>query len=168
MKRALLINDSKFESLILKDMLSHLDYDVELADEYDAMYQVEQFLPDLVIANYIMKETRGDELIGLIKDRDETVVCLLSSNSPIHVKDFPDASIDGILRTPVSMFTLTDLLRRVYSNNEFDYKPSIMTETTHAKHRYCPHCNKDISSFSDQILYCPFCGDEIDRMDNDE
>ncbi len=34
-KKALLINDSKFESLILKDMLQKMGFEVEIADEYE-------------------------------------------------------------------------------------------------------------------------------------
>lgn len=162
MKRALLINDSKFESLILKDMLGHLDYEVELADEYDALYQFEQFEPDLVVANYIMHETRGDELIKQIKEERPNVKCLISSNSPLKKDDFKSIGLDGILRTPVSMFTLTDLLRRVEASKTIQFKKSIMTETLGVEDRICYHCNADISAFSLNIVFCPFCGEEIE------
>lgn len=113
MKRAILINDSRFESLILKDLLQQLDYDVEIADEYDAIYLIEQFDPDLVVVNYIMRQTRGDKLIQLIKAGIPDTICLLSSSSAIKSSQFSGDFIDGILHTPISMFTLKDVLQRV-------------------------------------------------------
>jgi len=37
MKKVLLVNDSKFESMILKDMLVSIGYIAGIADEYDAI-----------------------------------------------------------------------------------------------------------------------------------
>jgi len=112
MKTAVLVNDSKFENLILQDMLSKLDYDVEIASEFDALYEIEQFAPDLVIVNYIMHETTGDQLIELIKTGLPKVKCILASSSSIKKEDFGD-HVDGILRIPVSMFTLQEALRNI-------------------------------------------------------
>lgn len=159
MKRALLVNDSRFESLILKDLLTKLEYDVELADEFDAVYQVEQFDPELVVVNYIMRETRGDKLIQLIKAGRPEIICLLSSSSNVHQSDFAEYNLDGVIRTPVSMFTLKDMLRRVEEKRreeEEANRPEIDEEG-----RFCNHCNSDISAFSQAIVFCPFCGEEI-------
>lgn len=157
MKKALLVNDSRFESLILKDLLSKLDYEVELADEFDAVYLVEQFEPELVVVNYIMRETRGDKLIQLIKAGRPEIVCLLSSSSNVHKADFQENQLDGIIRTPVSMFTLKDLLRRVDSS-----KAEAAAKALEQKDgRFCDHCNADISAFNEAIVFCPFCGEEL-------
>lgn len=154
MKKALVINDSKFENLILHDMLTKLEYDVEIATEFDAFYEVEQFHPHLVIVNYVMEETTGDIVIAEIKDKHPEAVCLLSSSSSIHKDEFPD--VDGILRTPVTMFTLRDLLNRV---GEIKFEEAKTNEDlgTH----FCPHCDKDISAFASVIVFCPFCGDSL-------
>lgn len=154
MKKALVINDSKFENLILHDMLTKLEYDVEIATEFDAFYEVEQFHPHLVIVNYVMEETTGDQVIAEIKDKHPEAVCLLSSSSSIHRDDFPE--VDGILRTPVTMFTLRDLLGRV--GELLDEEPEVVEE---AGDQFCPHCNKDISAFGAVIIFCPFCGDSL-------
>ncbi len=158
MKKALLVNDSRFESMILKDLLSTLGYEVELADEYDAMYQVEQFEPELVVANYIMQETRGDKIIQLIKAGRPDLKCLISSNNPLHKDDFRDIGLDGILRTPVSMFTLKDILRRV------DEQSNTKAKQVDQDERHCIHCGGDLGAFSKQIVFCPFCGEEMDHQ----
>lgn len=155
MKRVLLVNDSRFESIILKDMFEQLDYEVAITDEFCALSEVENFQPELVVVNYIMEETRGDQLIGMIKTGQPEMICLMSSNSQLDRQRFKEAGVDNIMRTPVSMFTLKDLLRRTY-------------ETWQQKHgapeagdRLCPGCQADISGFSENILFCPFCGEEV-------
>lgn len=157
-KRALVVNDSKLESLILRDMLYNLDYDVEMADEFDAMYEIEKFHPDVVIVNYIMKETTGDKLIKVIKDGQPEIKCLLSSSNPIKSKQFIEQCADGILMTPISVFTLKDVLRRIS-----DEEPSQMNEEIELQtsNRNCNSCASDISNFGENIVFCPFCGDEI-------
>ncbi len=123
-KKALLVNDSRFESLILRDLLNKLDYDVEIADEFDAIYEVEQFRPDIIIVNYIMQEITGNELIKKIKIDQPTVKCVLSSSNDFQLSDFYDEPIDGILRTPASIIGLKDVLFQlsasVYKNSPYD------------------------------------------------
>lgn len=156
-KKALLVNDSKFESLILRDMLSKLDYDVEFADEFDAVYEVEQFHPDVIIVNYIMQETTGDELIHRIKVGQPTAKCVLSSSSAVKMSDFNGKRIDGILHTPISMFSLQDTLGRL--NSTCNEKEQVTEEKLES--RFCDGCNQDITIFGDNIGFCPYCGDEL-------
>lgn len=153
-KKALLVNDSKFESLILRDMLNKLDYEVEIADEFDAVYEVEQFNPDVIIVNYIMQETTGDELIDEIKNGCPTAKCLLSSNSTIKISAFSGKKIDGILQTPASMFSLTDTLERLGIG-------SLSKNNSSEPIRSCRSCNKDLSELVEHIVFCPFCGEKI-------
>ena len=150
-KKALLVNDSKFESFVLRDLLNQLNFDVELADEFDAAYEVEKFKPDIIIVNYVMQETTGDLLIQNIKKVQPFAKCLLSSNNSVKTVDFPQIQIDGVLQTPVSIFTLKDTLRRI---GELD-----------SHERFCDSCNQDISAFSLNIVFCPFCGDELHLND---
>jgi len=49
MKKVLLVNDSKFESMILKDMLVSIGYIAGIADEYDAIEKVQDMRPDYII-----------------------------------------------------------------------------------------------------------------------
>jgi len=69
MKKVLLVNDSKFESMILKDMLVSIGYIAGIADEYDAIEKVQDMRPDYIIINRVMKEIYGDELASKIKAR---------------------------------------------------------------------------------------------------
>lgn len=162
-KKALLVNDSKFESLVLRDMLNKLDYEVEVADEFDAVYEVEQFRPDIVIVNYIMQETTGDELIQHIKLGQPTAKCVLSSSSVVKMVDFQDKKIDGILHTPISMFTLRDTLHRIgeVSQEDLFIDGFGQEKKVNQSKRFCDSCNQDISTFGEHIVFCPFCGDEL-------
>jgi len=67
MKKVLLVNDSKFESMILKDMLVSIGIYCRIADEYDAIEKVQDMRPDYIIINRVMKEIYGDELASKIK-----------------------------------------------------------------------------------------------------
>ncbi len=162
-KKALLVNDSKFESLILRDMLSKLDYEVEVADEFDAVYEVEQFRPDVVIVNYIMQETTGDKLIQHIKSGQPNAKCVLSSSSVIRMGDFKGHKIDGFLHTPISMFTLKDALHRIgeVSQNDLFLEGLDQGKKLDSTKRFCDSCSQDISTFGEHIVFCPFCGDEL-------
>lgn len=111
MRKVLLVNDSKFESLVLKDALNEMGYIVETADEYNAVKSFGSFRPDCVIANYIMRETRGDQLIGIMKLQRPETICLLSSNSSVSMRDFRFSRIDGILNTPVDKSSLEKALK---------------------------------------------------------
>ena len=133
-------------------MLEKLGYDVEIADEYDALYSVERFEPDLVVVNYIMQEQTGDKLIQMIKTGQPGTTCLLSSNNPLKVEDFK-TPVDGILRTPVSLFLLKDVLSRVDVNKSSDIN---LQESL----GFCPYCGKDIHHF-EKVQYCPFCGEDL-------
>lgn len=158
-KRALLVNDSRFESLIMKDMLNNLGYDVELADEFDALYEAEQFEPNIVIVNYIMRKTKGDKLIKDIKDSLPESKCLLSSSNSIRHEKIED-SVDGILHTPLSMFTLKDSLKRIGETEDI-IRFMEKNEETSAKANYCPYCASNLSEFNKSIIFCPYCGHTI-------
>jgi len=147
-KKALLINDSRFESLILKDLLQQLDFTVEIADEFDALYAMERFKPGVVIVNYIMQQTRGDKLIQLMKAGMPELKCLISTNSDLKLSDLSGDYVDGILQTPVSMFLLENSLQ----NLEHEKPKEIST--------LCKHCHKDLKPFHG-IAFCPFCGSVV-------
>ncbi len=148
-KKALLINDSRFESMILKDMLQKLSFTVEVADEFEALYAIEKHEPDLVIVNYIMQQTRGDKLIQLMKVGMPHIKCVLSSNSDIKMSDFPGGHVDGIVHTPVSQFLLESVLNRIG-----------IFEETKEEDPNCKNCKRDLSPFGD-IEFCPFCGSPV-------
>ncbi|HHV29226.1 response regulator [Acetivibrio mesophilus] len=110
MKKILLINDSKFESLILKDMLIDIGYIAGIADEYDAIDKVQAMHPDYIIVNRVMKGIYGDELASKIKSRFPDIRCILSSCDSISIDDFENTDIDAIIKTPIDQYRLKIVL----------------------------------------------------------
>lgn len=147
-KLVLLVNDSKFESLILKDMLEQLNFSVEIADEFDALYAMERHEPQLVIVNYIMQQTKGDKLIQLMKAGMPELKCVLSSSNNIRKSDFHGGFIDGILHTPASAFLLESVLESIGALHD---------DQEEVQEGLCPSCKKDLTAF-EEITFCPFCG----------
>lgn len=117
MGRVLIVNDSRFESMILKDILSQLGYNVSITDEYDALRQVQSFSPNVVLANYVMKDTFGDRLIERIKTRNPEILCILTSNSIISRESLNSKRVDAIVRTPVSKEELESVLQTLNNGN---------------------------------------------------
>jgi two-component system, chemotaxis family, chemotaxis protein CheY len=117
MGRVLIVNDSRFESMILKDLLSQLGYNVSITDEYEALRQVQSFSPNVVLANYVMKDTFGDRLIERIKARNPEILCILTSNSIINQDSLNSKRVDAIVRTPVSKEDLESTLRALNNGN---------------------------------------------------
>ena len=153
-KRALLVNDSKFENLILQDMLQKLGFTVEIADEFDALYAIERYEPDLVIVNYIMETTRGDKLIQLMKVGMPHIKCVLSSSNDLNRSEFEGVAIDGILKTPVSPFLLERVLEEM-GGIERGHREKAEIR--------CNRCNEDLSNLNIAIVFCPYCGAPIGR-----
>jgi len=149
--KALIINDSRFESLILKDMLQKIGYTIEIADEFEALYTIEKFEPELVIVNYIMQQTRGDKLIQLMKAGMPELKYVLSSSNDVKLSDFPEGYIDGLLHTPISQFLLENVIKNIGQKN-------IEVEVS----TLCPECKKDLVAF-DGIAFCPFCGTMVNK-----
>lgn len=113
MKKVLLVNDSKFESLIMKDTLSKIGYNVSVADEYDAVVKIQAFGPDYVIINRVMKEIYGDELASMIKVRYPDVKCILSSCDSINSDNYNKAGIDAVIKTPIDKSKLELVLKNI-------------------------------------------------------
>ncbi|MCX7921707.1 MAG: response regulator [Clostridia bacterium] len=113
MEKVLLVNDSKFESLIMKDMLGLLGYNVEIADEYTALRKLETFKPQVIIVNYIMKEIRGDQLIGIVKLQNPGVKCVLFSSDLGSIEEFSKRKVDAVFQTPVEKSKLEKVLNEL-------------------------------------------------------
>lgn len=133
MGKVLLINDSKFECIIIKDILSTLGHDVKVSDEYNALAHVKSYCPDFLIANYIMKEIRGDHLIALVKLQDSNIKCILSSSNEISERDFPNKHIDAVIHTPIDREGMELVLSKVYNKEASQNKGHtlILEEKSH-------------------------------------
>ncbi len=130
-------------------MLNKIGYDVEIAHEFDALYEVEQFHPDIVIVNNNLKKGNRDNLIDLIKVINSKIKCMISTNQKMSANDYSVQQVDGVIKTPLSVQTLKSTLGDI--------------DDTHSKNsiRKCPVCEKDLSEFDPHISYCPYCGEPL-------
>ena len=157
MRRVLLINDSKLENAIMKDMLNSIDYNVSIADEYNAIAAVNEFCPDYVIANYIMKDINGYQLAAIIKTRYPDIKCIISSSNPIDINDFDRKKINAVIRTPIERAELKRVLEGIAKENIKKYEISDSFE----KNKFCKQCGKFLNLSLNSYFFCPFCGSRI-------
>lgn len=143
MDKVLLINDCKFESIIMKDILCNFGYDIKITNEYEAYDMIKRFIPDIVIANLIMKTISGDELINNIKRRNPEIRCILSSCNPIKLDDYKDKKVDDIIHTPIDKEKLKKVL--VKEENAFVF---------------CPYCGKKLEG-TKGFTFCYHCGNKL-------
>lgn len=143
MQKVLIINDCKFEEIIFRDLLRNLGYDVRISNEYEAIKQVEEFLPSIVIANLIMKEITGDKLIERIKRFKEDTWCILSSSNPLSLENYKGFNVDAVVQTPINEEKLENALK----SKEF--------------FKFCPYCGRKLESMKRRIIYCPNCGEKL-------
>jgi Response regulator containing a CheY-like receiver domain and an HD-GYP domain len=185
MKKILLVNDCKFESLIMKDYLNDIGYSVQVANEYDVFVQVRKCQPDIVIANLIMRDTTGDKLIEYIKSTNPKIICLLSSCDLIKLEDFIENKVDEVIHTPINKLTLSEILNRALSQignsnaevttdtpgrvlSDISYRqtdedllnnPSVNEKNNNFS--FCPYCGQKLAVSDQRFLFCPYCGQKI-------
>ncbi len=109
-RKVLVINDSGFERMVLRDQLRMLGYEVKTADEITSLNIIKRYHPDIVIANLTMADISGDKLIEHIKSIDPDIRCFLSSCSKIDWRLVDNKIIDGVIETPVANATLEIVL----------------------------------------------------------
>lgn len=141
MEKVLVVNDCKLEQIIIKDILIKLGYEVKIGDEYGAINAVKEFLPNIVIANLIMKNTTGDVLIKKIKEFSRDTRCILSSSNPLKFEEFEEMEVDAVIQTPVDKEKLLGVLNS---------KPQI---------KFCINCGAELENkFKSKAIFCPYCG----------
>lgn len=148
MSKVLLINDCRFESMIMRDILDEMGYDVEITNEFEAMEKTKYSYPDIVIANLIMKNTLGDELIQKIKNVNREIKCILSSNNPIQLEDYKHKDIDAVIHTPINREELKSAL-------EYNFE---LSEQNEVKFSFCPYCGGKLKG---DFKFCPDCGHKL-------
>lgn len=158
MKKVLLINDSKLQNEVMKDMLSSINYVVSVSDEYNAISAVHDFCPDYVITNYVMKEINGDQLAAVIKIQYPDIKCLISSSNSIDINNFDRGKINAVIKTPIERDELKMILDSISKENLKNYDDSDSYEVK----KYCKQCQKFVDfNFSTEYFFCPFCGNRI-------
>lgn len=113
MKKVLIINDSRLENMILRHILSILGFNVKTAEEYDAISEVKNFNPEVVLINLIMRDIYGDQLAVLVKRHKSTIKCVLFSNNPISLKDYENSNVDGVFQTPTDVEKMSAVFKQL-------------------------------------------------------
>lgn len=147
MKKVLVINDCKFESAVLRDMLIELGYDVKVTSEFLVFNDVKKYIPDLVICNLFMKKITGDKLIKKIKDIDKNTLNILSSSNKLRMDDYENYGVDEVIKTPINIEDLKEVLSRLEN------------KTNKSLFLFCPYCGERLKNGS--FLFCPYCGNKL-------
>ncbi len=185
MKKVLVINDSRFERLILKDMLNRLGYSVKDTDEFISIRQIDLYDPDVIVVNRNMYDISGLDLIDMIKSKNSKYRCLLSSCSPLKIDAIKSSKADGAFQTPIGVGELQDVIegRTAIVGDAADEnaeEPGAASSEENSsreggkpleghKHaavarrpaiNFCPFCGNDIRHETPYV-FCPFCGKKI-------
>lgn len=173
MRKVLLINDSKFECIIIKDILNNLGYDVVMGDEDNALNLIMQHKANFVIVNYIMRNITGDQLISVIKAKNPNIKCVLSSSNNINMEQFHHKKIDAVFSTPIDRQSLAKIFKSFdvtdkIKAEEFEIvKPKtpemveLKTATANSP-KFCPYCGHQLDKEKEKsFTFCPFCGHKL-------
>lgn len=156
MKKILLINDSKLQNQIMRDMLNSMNYEVRITDEYNALVAVHDFCPDFIIVNYVMKELTGDQLVSVIKIQYPNIKCIISSSNSLNINEFDNNKINAIITTPVDKDELKLVLESVGGESIKDDADSFEVK------KYCSSCESFVDLNVDTgYLFCPKCARKI-------
>ncbi len=156
MEKVLLVNDCKFESFIMKDMLDNLGYEVNTTNEYGVFIKIERFKPDIIICNLIMKNINGDNLIKNIKIKNSKMICVLSSSNLIQLKDYKKNNVDEIIHTPIEKEDLETILKKI----TYKFNKTEKSDMHSQKFSFCPYCAGKLDN-SKNFLFCPYCGKKL-------
>ncbi|MDD3269781.1 MAG: response regulator [Syntrophomonadaceae bacterium] len=182
MTKVLIINDSQFERLIMKDIVSSLGYEANTSDEYNIMNLIESDDPDIVIANMTMNRISGDKLIAAIKERKPEIKCYLSSCSKIPPGKLQYPDVDGYIETPVTPGRLERILKNEDQANSgaeqylqqniqsiqsveasvLDDKQEKINKQHQKKQGYIEGDNSEKQPEKATFAFCPYCGHEME------
>ena len=155
-KRVLVVNDSRFERKIMRDMLINLGYEVETTDEFTALSLLDSYNPDIIIANMNMTNITGDMLIQNIKERRPTTKCYLSSCSEISPEYSQRKWIDGVFSTPINPGSLAVILQK-----EEIEEPKPLEEIKELVANCRLPDNLHDENEVPRFTFCPYCGNKL-------
>jgi len=110
--RIMTVDDDQGVLKLLKRVLEPEGYDVIVADNGTvALKLFEEYMPDLVILDIMMPGLDGFQVLGLIRQRINVPVIMLSAKREVNtVRDALDLGADDYVRKP---FHTQELLARV-------------------------------------------------------
>ena len=110
--RIMTVDDDQGVLKLLKRVLEPEGYDVIVADNGTVALELfEEYMPDLVILDIMMPGLDGFQVLGLIRQRINVPVIMLSAKREVNtVRDALDLGADDYVRKP---FHTQELLARV-------------------------------------------------------
>jgi two-component system chemotaxis response regulator CheY len=182
MNKILLVNDCRFESMIMKDMLNNLGYDVYTSDEYNVLPKIKELSPNILICNLVMKDIKGDELIRKVKRIFLDIRCYISSSNDIKFEDYKNW-VEGVIKTPTNTDQLIKILGNIkiekadrsdylLNNTRKDageelFKRLKEKEGTAGSKEVKGEPKIELASGNYKVLkYCPYCGDNIEKFNS--
>lgn len=168
-KKVLVINDSGFERMVLRDQIRMLGCEVKTADEITGLNMIKSFEPDIVIANLTMGDISGDKLIEHVKSLNPSIRCYLSSCSKIDINQLDNRYVDGIIETPATSTMLDLVLNKPPAENQQPdaaprslNKPAAdLSPVQEPAANACPSCHKQMEKTETQFAFCPYCGSRL-------
>lgn len=185
MRKVLIINDSGFERIVLRDQVQNLGFEVKATDEFEGLRLIKRYQPDIVIANLTMTDITGEQLIEQIKSIQPDIRCLLSTCS--RNRHLASQAIDGVLETPATMEQLSKLLHDQLDSGSIQVKEiepvvkinnsvrgaspgekELYNKSDAGEHNiikndfaFCPYCGKELEKSESKYIFCPFCGSRL-------
>jgi len=121
--KVLLIDDSKFMRVLLRDVLAALGFNVDnirfASDGDAALNMLRDFRFDFLICDINMKPMNGKQFTKHIRTSPETwkpniPIIICTGHAEIeHIRDARDAGADEILRKPINVQNLYERIRAI-------------------------------------------------------
>lgn len=77
--------------------------------------------PDVILLDYMLEDSKGDELLNMIKSnpesRDIPIIFLTSKNRPEHIKRFMDIGAKGVITKPFDSLHLFSQIKGILDSD---------------------------------------------------
>lgn len=77
--------------------------------------------PDVILLDQMLEDTKGDELLNMIKSNDESrdipIIFLTSKNRPEHLKRFMDIGAKGVITKPFDPLNLYSQIKGILDSD---------------------------------------------------
>jgi CheY-like chemotaxis protein len=116
----LVVDDEPMTRTLLQLMLAPADYEVfEAGDGFEALEQIEQHIPDIIVLDVMMPNMDGMSLCRLLREREETantpIILLSAKTNPESIQEGLLAGANRYLTKPVSRKDLLESLAELLS-----------------------------------------------------
>ncbi len=115
LKKILIFDDDEAVLEVLREVLEYANFEVKTATVCDNVFKdIEDFKPDLILMDYILKGINGGEICHQIKSNSKTsaLPVILISAYPRVLLSLGDYGSDTFISKP---FDLSDLLEKINS-----------------------------------------------------